>query len=100
MSTTSTNSETLLHLIPARRYRDGEEFYQVDWKTVSPAACILDYDAHEDQSGFYAEIYDTTTGTPIARTRCFKKEEWSFNAAERIIDFLREEFDFEKDLTL
>lgn len=82
-----------------RRYRDGEEFFQIDWSIISsPYDIIMDYSSQEDHKGIYAEIFDTVTGTLIARTRSFPTEEFAFNAAERIMEFLRTEYDFEKNL--
>ncbi len=81
-----------------RTYRDGEKYYKIDWNQLNPHTCSLDYNSHEDNHGAYAEIYDLNTGTVIARTRSYEKEEYAFNGAERIIQHLREEYEFEKHL--
>ncbi len=84
-------------LLAPRRYRDGEQYYAVDWEILLPQNCSLDYNSHEDSKGAYAEIYDTNTGTVIARTRSYEKEEYAFNTADRIMTHLRDEYQFERN---
>jgi hypothetical protein len=81
----------------AREYSDGERYYNIDWKKLKPEECLLDYNSYESEQGKYAEVYDTCTGTLICRTKYYSKEEYAFNAAERVIDFLKDEYDFEKN---
>ncbi len=83
-------------LLP-RRYHDGEQYFYIDWEQIKPESCNLDYDCQEDHKGIYAEIYDTNTGTVVARTRSYPVEQYSETAAERILEHLRNEYYFEED---
>jgi hypothetical protein len=92
-----TVEESYPRLSP-RRYRDGEQYYDVDWNVIAPSKCILDYNVHEDHKGFYSQIYDICTGTIIARTRSYPEEAFADNAAERVMTYLREEYYFESSI--
>ena len=88
MSTSKT-----IRLLP-RRYKSGEQYYEVNFDVVIPEDCVLDYSSAHAPAGFYADIFDTKTGTSIARTGCYEKEESAFESAERIMEHLQEEYYF------